>query len=130
MSIVWPNFPQWVLKGLSFPLALWLEVAKFCNLVAKAVDSTLTEFPTDLCISSWMNKEYALLIQGSGSIRRIWVLTWEKDSLSPIRNFITVSFAWRFASLWLMPQTHFPHVNKGNGLKFSSWSHNTFNWVK
>ena len=77
------------------------------HLVAKKVGSTLTELVIDPCISSWMNKEWALLIEGNGSMSKIYVLTWENTSLTPIRNFIVDSFAWRLFNFWLILHTHY-----------------------
>ena len=128
--MVWPSLPQWVHISLSLPLPLEPPLVKFWVLVAKAVDSTLVPMLTLLCISSWINKECTLLTEGKGSMSRVWVLTWEKESLSPMRNFITNSLAWRAVSLWFTLHWHLPQVHKGKGLRLCNWSHRTFNYVK
>ena len=59
-----------------------------------------------------------------------WDLTWEKDSFTPIKNFITDSQPCRSLSLLLILHIHFPQVQVGNRLRFCNWSQKTFNWVK
>ena len=53
----------------------------------------------------------ALLIEGNGSMSRICVMTCENTSLTPMRNFIVDSFAWRLFNLWLMLHTHLLQVH-------------------